>query len=221
MKILIIGDQSHLSEFQLKFGTTHQYSLVGEHRDAEKFMDQNDLIFDFIIEEEPHEFDVYADKNVTVFLNVCKISLAELVNIVDGEIRCRVFGFNGMPTLLNRPYLETSVLHESHKDELLKICKSLDAEAMIVDDRVGMVTPRVIAMIINEAYYTVQEGTASRDGIDLAMRLGTNYPYGPFEWAQRIGIKHVYELLESLQEDTKDERYKICPMLKKEYLRSL
>lgn len=89
---------------------------------------------------------------------------------------------------------------------------------MIVDDRVGMVTPRVISMIINEAYYVVQEGTASREDIDLAMKSGTNYPYGPFEWIRRIGIKHIYEVLEAVYEDTKDERYKICPLLKKEYL---
>jgi 3-hydroxybutyryl-CoA dehydrogenase len=73
-------------------------------------------------------------------------------------------------------------------------------------------------MIINEAYYTVQEGTASREDIDLAMKLGTNYPYGPFEWCQRIGIKYIFELLTAVYEDTKDERYRICPLLKKEYL---
>ena len=60
--------------------------------------------------------------------------------------------------------------------------------------------------------------TASEEDIDLAMKLGTNYPYGPFEWARKIGIKHIYEILEALYEDTKDERYKISPLLKKEFL---
>ena len=41
-----------------------------------------------------------------------------------------------------------------------------------------------------------------------------------FEWCQRIGVKHVYELLEAVYEDTHDERYKICGKLKKEYLKS-
>jgi len=50
------------------------------------------------------------------------------------------------------------------------------------------------------------------------MKLGTNYPYGPFEWADLIGIKEVYETLHALYEDTKDERYKICPLLKRYYL---
>ena len=50
-------------------------------------------------------------------------------------------------------------------------------------------------MIINEAYYTVQEGTASREDIDLGMKLGTNYPMGPFEWSQAWGLNNIYELL--------------------------
>jgi 3-hydroxybutyryl-CoA dehydrogenase len=73
-------------------------------------------------------------------------------------------------------------------------------------------------MIINEAYYTVQEGTAEREDIDLGMKLGTNYPHGPFEWCAKIGIQNVYELLEAVYDDTKEERYKICPRLKKDYL---
>ena len=101
---------------------------------------------------------------------------------------------------------------------LNSIMKDLGSDFLVVDDRVGLVTPRVICMIINEAYYTVQEGTASREDIDIAMKLGTNYPFGPFEWCQRIGVRHVYELLEAVYDDTKDERYKICPLLKKEYL---
>jgi 3-hydroxybutyryl-CoA dehydrogenase len=75
-------------------------------------------------------------------------------------------------------------------------------------------------MIINEACYTLQEGTASMQDIDISMKLGTNYPFGPFEWADKIGIKHVYETLKAVYDDTHDERYKICPMLKTIYLKN-
>ena len=50
------------------------------------------------------------------------------------------------------------------------------------------------------------------------MKLGTNYPFGPFEWSEKIGLVKVYELLEAIYDDTKEERYKICPKLKNEYL---
>lgn len=218
MKILIIGEAEHFEECQKKLGDRHEYSLVGDHREAEKFLEGNDLILDFIIEEFPHEFDVYIDKPISVFLNTCKISLREIAVGADQQILCTIFGFNGMPTLFNREILEVSLYQKNDLDKLTSICKELQSEFLVVDDRVGLVTPRVICMIINEAFYTIQEGTATIEDIDLAMKLGTNYPYGPFEWCHRIGIKHVYELLEAVYEDTKDERYKICPLLKKEYL---
>lgn len=220
MKILIIGEPGNLKECQAKFGNDHEYALVSEHRDAEKFLDTNDLIFDFILDEEPDQFDIYIEKTTTVFVNTTKISLAELVHTVGNKMACTLFGFNGLPTFLNRNILEASVLNEADETKLKAICQSLQTEVLIVEDRVGLVTPRVVSMIINEAYYAVQEGTASRKDIDLAMKLGTNYPYGPFEWCSRIGIRHVYELLDALYEDTKDERYKICPLLKKEYLKA-
>jgi len=218
MKILIIGNEQNLIEFKSKFGEHHEFALVPEHRDAEKFLLSHDLTFDFIIDEEPEEFQIYFEKKVTVFLNTTKISLLELVQQKQKPMRCSIFGFNGLPTFLNRNIFETSLLNKSDETELRKICDQLGTLFMVVDDRVGMVTPRVISMIINEAFYAVQEGTASREDIDKAMKLGTNYPFGPFEWCKRIGTKHVYELLDALYDDTKDERYKICPLLKKEYL---
>ena len=119
---------------------------------------------------------------------------------------------------MNREILETTIWRDQDKEKLQSVCEQLQTKHLLVDDRVGMVTPRVVFMIINEAYYTFHEGTASREDIDLGMKLGTNYPYGPFEWSKIIGLHNIYELLSAVYEDTKDERYKICPLLKKEYL---
>lgn len=218
MNILVIGDQIHLQELRQKFGDKHEYSWVNEHRDAEKYLESNDVVFDFIIDEEPHQFDIYLERSTPVFLNTCKISLGELQHLVDRPVTGRIFGFNGMPTLFNREILEVALRKPEDKALLNELCRELKTSSQVVEDRVGLVTPRIVCMVINEAYYAAQEGTATREDIDLAMKLGTNYPFGPFEWARRIGIKHVYELIEALYDDTRDERYKICPLLKKEYL---
>lgn len=220
MNILIIGDQQNADECIAKFSNTHTYTLVHEHREAEKFLHSGNLVFDFMIDEEPEQFEVYFEKNTTAFLNTTKISLGDLTQHIHLKIKATLFGFNGLPTFLNRPILETALWHSGDQKVLEDICKKLSTDFTIVDDRVGLVTPRIVSMIINEAYYTVQEGTSTREDIDLAMKLGTNYPYGPFEWCERIGIRHVYELLNAVYEDTKDERYKISPLLKREYLKS-
>jgi 3-hydroxybutyryl-CoA dehydrogenase len=220
MNILVIGRPANLKECEEKFGPHHQYILAPEHRDAEKLVDSHDVIFDFIIDEEPYQFEIYTNKAVTVFLNTAKITLGQLLHQFLPGLKGKFFGFNGLPTFLQTPVLEASVFQDSDTDALKNLCDKLGTDFSIVSDRVGFVTPRVISMIINEAYYTVQERTASREDVDMAMKLGTNYPWGPFEWCRRIGVKHIYELLEALFEDTKDDRYKVCPLLKREYLES-
>lgn len=221
MNILVIGEQVNLDETNAKFGDGHHYTFERDHREAERFVSGSDLVIDFILDEDPFQVEIYADKlNAKVFVNTAKISLAELSNLANHNLKSKLFGFNGLPTFLNRSVLEASVLSKEDEFLLAEICKKLNTEFLLVDDRVGLVTPRIICMIINEAYYTAEEGTATREDIDLSMKLGTNYPYGPFEWCARIGVKHVYELLEAVYEDTHDERYKICSQLKKEYLKS-
>ena len=216
MNILIIGQEHQVDELTLKFGNSHSYMTTSDPDTLE--IKRADVIFDFSVEESPENLEIYSDIiGLPVFVNSAKTSLAELA-YMNGQVDCHLFGFNGLPTFVNREVLEVSLLKQIQKDDLQAICKKLQTEFAIVDDRVGMVTPRIICMIINEAYYTVQEGTAGKEDIDLGMKLGTNYPYGPFEWAERIGVDNVYELLEAVYDDTKDERYKICSLLKKEYI---
>jgi 3-hydroxybutyryl-CoA dehydrogenase len=221
MNILVIGEHINLEEAKAKFGEQHHYTFERVHREAERFVSGSDLVLDFVLDDDPFQVEIYADKtNAKVFVNTAKVSLAELSNLAGHTLKAKLFGFNGLPTFLNRSVLEASVKNKADEPMLAELCKVLNTPYLLVDDRVGLVTPRIICMIINEAYYTTEEGTASREDIDLSMKLGTNYPYGPFEWCQKIGIKHVYELLEAVYEDTHDERYKICSLLKKEYLRA-
>lgn len=219
MKILLIGNDHQVVEFQQKFGESHQYLISNNGMVVEGSLQEQELVVDFTVDESPENLELYKDvQGLPVLVNIPKTSLVELAYYVEG-VQCAMFGFNGLPTFIDREVLEVSLYNEEDQDILKNLCEKLETKYLIVDDRVGMVTPRIIFMIINEAYYTVQEGTAEKIDIDLGMKLGTNYPYGPFEWSERIGLQHVYELLEAVYEDTKDERYKICPLLKKEYLK--
>ena len=91
---------------------------------------------------------------------------------------------------------------------------SVGKEIELVQDRVGMVLPRVLCQIINEAVFALQEDVASPQDIDTAMKLGLNYPLGPIEWADRIGFRHVYAVLAALENDLKEDRYRVAPLLK-------
>ena len=98
--------------------------------------------------------------------------------------------------------------------EAVTVLKTLHKKYVTVNDEPGFVSPRIIAMIINEAYFAKDENVSSENDIDIAMKLGTNYPYGPFEWARKIGIKKVVGLLEKLAET--DKKYTPAEGLKNE-----
>lgn len=212
MNILVVGHESQAAECRQKFGETHHYEIAAQP--ASDSISWAEVIFDFLLEED--SLKRYAKLQTPVFLNIVFTTLASLKK--KNPDLLTVFGFCGMPTFFNRELLEVSLRSTDQRTDLEKICQLLSMDFAVVDDRVGLVTPRIICMIINEAYYTVQEGTASRADIDLAMKLGTNYPLGPFEWCNKIGIEHVYHLLDTVYHDTHDERYKICALLKRDCL---
>lgn len=80
--------------------------------------------------------------------------------------------------------------------------------------KLGFHFPRVIAMIVNEAYFALGENLATSEAIDLAMKNGVNYPLGPLEWGEKIGLKYIIELLTEYAEITDDPRYRISKELK-------
>ncbi|MEQ1553142.1 MAG: 3-hydroxyacyl-CoA dehydrogenase family protein [Ferruginibacter sp.] len=91
------------------------------------------------------------------------------------------------------------------------IFTAINKKCIVVNDEPGFVSARTIAMIINEAYFAKGEAVSSQQEIDTAMKLGTNYPFGPFEWATIIGHKRIIELLRKLLET--NERYLVAPAL--------
>ena len=219
MKVLVIGSQENIEEFKIKFGHLNDCQFQTDY-DFEADLQNFDIVFDFLIADSPEQFEIFNNyEGLNLFISAPKISLAELA-FYQPKINCNLFGFNGLASFLNRDILEVSCYDEEQKNQIEQICQSLNTVFEVVKDRVGMVSPRIIFMIINEAFYTLQEGTASVQDIDTGMKLGTNYPFGPFEWCEKIGINNVYETLEAIYEDTKDERYKVCPILKRQYLLS-
>lgn len=213
MTLLIVGNESQLAETKEKFGPAHEYLVAEQVAMGGELISRADVVFDFANEWTPLRLQTYLEHpSITVFLHTVTQTLRQLIGSISTPPG-HIFGFNGLPTFLDRPLLEVSMLHEANEARLAEACRLLKTEYKVVQDTVGLVTPRVIGMIINEAYLTVEEGTASRSDIDLAMKLGTNYPFGPFEWASRIGLANVVSLLEAIHNDTGDERYRICPLL--------
>lgn len=118
---------------------------------------------------------------------------------------------NAWPGFLERPVMELAVAGTDQNEKVLPVMDALQWKYLLVPDIPGMVTPRVISMIINEAYYTLGDQVSTRAEIDTAMKLGTNYPRGPFEWSEIIGLENIGDLLEALA--AHDPRYNLSPAL--------
>jgi len=218
MNILVIADAQRYEELQQKGMATHHDIQWKTSLEEVLSLKVFDLVLDLIFDDRPEHALIYAkNPGIPVLAGMVKTSLSDTMNQFAFEQGFNIMGCNFLPGFVNMPVMEVTVMDEGQKETLDNIMYKLGWEYALVADVVGMVTPRVVCMIINEAYLTEQEGTASREDIDTSMRLGTNYPYGPFEWSERIGILHVYEVLKAIHDVTGDDRYEVAASLQTAY----
>lgn len=145
------------------------------------------------------------------------LSSLVLVNAVvsqDSDWPSNFIRINGWPGFLSGATLEATGGNDRQRqaaDQLMQLC---GRRLEWVQNQPGFIGARVVSAIINEAYLTLQEKVSSKEDIDTAMKLGTNYPMGPFAWASAIGIKKVYAFLKKLAEQ--QPRYTPAALLKEE-----
>lgn len=165
-----------------------------------------DLLFDADDERTTKLKQVQA---VPVFINAVDVTLRGLPK--------NFIRLNGWNSFLKRNIAEVSCSNDSIKKEAEKILACFGRSAEWVPDIPGFISARVVSMIINEAYFAFDEKVSTKEEIDTAMKLGTNYPFGPFEWSRIIGLKKVHSLLAKLTET--NARYKPSSLLEAEALK--
>ena len=191
------------------FATEEQWTELtnnepGSIKRATKISDVTDNTDAVIILQEDLAFDFSAFSK-PIFLNSVVTTLKEM-NAAANLLR-----MNGWPGFINRKIWEVS---GSLSKEAGDVINALGKTSKVVDDETGFVSASVIAMIINEAFFSLEDGISTRMDIDTAMKLGTNYPLGPFEWCAKIGAHKIYNLLNKLS--ARDKRYVPSRLLAKE-----
>lgn len=142
-----------------------------------------------------------------------------IINYVAGtlnDLPGNFVRFNGWHSFLKRNIAEAACDNEAVKGSAAEIFACFGRSVEWVPDSPGFIAARVVSMIINEAYLVLEEAVSSKEEIDTAMKLGTNYPYGPFEWGGVIGLANVHSLLMKLAET--DPRYNPSALLQQEVL---
>jgi 3-hydroxybutyryl-CoA dehydrogenase len=175
--------------------------------------------------------EVGADDKKRALLQRLDASLPATSVIIASCLRCtvtqmaswikkpeRLVGFATFYPLKDRKLVELSGGLRTTETALAlaeQLFKSLGKDSVRVKDTPGLTFPRILSLIINEAARSLEEGVASAEEIDVAMRLGVNYPQGPLKWADQIGLDEVLAVLEGLQRETGDDRYRPATLLKK------
>jgi 3-hydroxybutyryl-CoA dehydrogenase len=151
-----------------------------------------------------------------ILLEASVVDTTTLANHMDYPEQ--VVGYGGLPGVAEKQLVEVAPGLRTNPVAWQKAAlffQSLGRDVEVVHDGPGLVAPRIIACLVNEAAYALMEGVATVRDIDTAMKLGVNYPQGPLEWADAIGPERVLSILEGLQQTTGDDRYRPCPYLRK------
>lgn len=163
---------------------------------------------DAVSGDDLQEYDVLFFLNVlppdeTVFRQTAIVFVNEVVHTsAEMHFPGQVVRINGWPGFLQRPLWEAA---GNISPEANVAVQMLGRKLLEVKDVPGLVAGRVVATIINEAFKALEEGVSTKEEIDLALKSGTNYPFGPFEWSEKIGREHVFNLLSHMA--TSDDRY--------------
>ena len=201
MKITVVAEKDRWDECKNKFGEQpHDIKFV---TCAGEVMGNPELIV-YLGDDE-----VIREEILLLQEHKCPILCGSLI-WNPSKIDCIIIRFNGWPGFLSSEILEAAT-EDEHKQVAGQIFEELGWKFRWVPNVIGLVSARIIAAIVNEAYYALGEEVGGKTEINTAMRLGTNYPKGPFEFAEQIGIKNIFVLLSKLSEI--DIRYIPAPQL--------
>jgi 3-hydroxybutyryl-CoA dehydrogenase len=201
--------------------------LCNEDQKAELVVDgQNEMKIVYL--DDIHHLHLHKDADAVIDLlfetdteriDLLKAHLPKLIiinSVIDtlAEINAPFVRINAWNSFLNSELIEASTNDEELKKTAQQIFEKFNKKLEWLPDEPGFITSRVISMIINEAYFALSENVTTIDEIDIAMKLGTAYPYGPFEWGNRIGLQNIVTLLKKLSK--KQPRYIPCELLVQE-----
>jgi 3-hydroxybutyryl-CoA dehydrogenase len=180
---------------------------------------QADLVIEAVPEELESKIEIFTllDKicRPTTILasNTSSLSLTEIASVTYRAKK--IVGMHFFNPVHKMKLLEIVKALETDEDTLaaaVEVGRRMGKEVVVIRESPGFITSRINAMIGNEAFYMLQEGIASAEDIDKALKLGLNHPMGPFELVDLVGLDTRLHILEYLHK-TLGEKFRPAPLL--------
>ena len=180
---------------------------------------QAELVIEAVPEEMESKIEIFTilDKccrpDTILASNTSSLSITEIASVTYRARKCiGMHFFNPVPKMKLLEIVRALETDDDTVQTCAEVGRRMKKEVVVIKESPGFITSRINAMIGNEAFYMLQEGIASPEDIDKALKLGLNHPMGPFEMIDLVGLDTRLHILEYLHK-TLGEKFRPSPLL--------